>query len=232
MPSRAELALEVVKFTLDLVGTVDPTGIADGISAIISLGQGRLVDAALSAAGVLPYIGDVAKVAKVPRYAKAVGEAIQLGMKEAEFARQLQPALGKLKAALDKVPLDQLPASAKGQIRQVQADIRKFLERRLYKPGRHDLEFVGARGAKGSDLDLSADDAYQLLNDSVQCLAVPGKKQFVAVKNKKIYVYQPGEGGYHAYLSTGKEVAEKYPTAAGRVATLLGVGFKSLSRME
>jgi hypothetical protein len=232
MTPQQRLALEVVQFSLDIVGIVDPTGTADAISGLISLGRGKWLDAAISGISLVPYIGDLAKTAKLPRYVKSIAEAIQLGMKDHKFAAQLKPALEKLKSALDKVPLDRLPASAQAQIRQVQADIQGFLQRRMYKPGRHDQQFIGARGLKGSELDLSADEAYQLLNDATRCVEVLGKKQFVAVRNGKVYVFQPGDGGYHAYLSTGKEVADKYPTEAGRVAAMLGVDFKRLSRME
>jgi hypothetical protein len=233
MSVQQRLALDVVQFALDLVGIVDPTGTADAISGLISLGRGKWLDAAISGVSLVPYIGDLAKTAKLPRYVRSVAEAIQLGCRDHKFAAQLKPALEKLLEALNKVPLEKLPASAQAQIRQVKTDIQGFVRRRMYNPGRHDQEFVGARGLKGSELDLSADEAYQLLNDAARCVEVPGKKQFVAVKNGKIYVYQPGQGGYHAYLSTGKEVAAKYPTAAGRVGAMLGgVNFQRLSRME
>lgn len=233
MPSRAELALEVVKFALDMVGVVDPTGVADGLSALISLGQGKWVDAALSGAGLLPYLGDAAKVAKVPRYAKAVGEAIQLGLKEAEFARQLQPALRKLKAALDRVPLASLPPGAQAQLRKVSVEVEEFLQRRMYKAGRHDRVPGGQRGLHGSRMTLSEDEAYQLLNSPTHCRAVPGEKQFVAVKDGKVYAFQPDNTGpYHGYEITGWEVHRKYPSVQNDVARLLGVTPTKLKDMK
>lgn len=232
MTPQQKLALEVVQFALDLVGVVDPTGVADAVSGLISLGRGKWLDAAISGASLIPYIGDLSKTFKLPRYAKSVAEAVQLGAKDHKFAAELQPALARLKAALDKVPIDTLPGSARNSLRQVKADIEPFLRRRMYNPNpKHEL--AGARGVKGSRLDLPADDAYQLLNDAAKCLEVPGKKQFVAVKDGKIYAFQPdGVGGFHAYPTTGKEVAEKYPGVAGQIAAMLGVDFKRLSRME
>jgi hypothetical protein len=231
MGVKEQLALDVVQFALDLVGIVDPTGVADGISGLIALGRGKWLDAAISGLSMVPYIGDLAKTAKLPRYVRSVGEAIKLAAKDHKFAAELKPALEQLKAALDKVPLDRLPAAAQGPIRTVKAEIDTFLQRRLYNPNpKHELP--GGRGRKGTRLDLTADEAYQLLNDPVNCLEVIGKKQFVAVKNKKIYVYQPdGTGGYHAYPSTGNEVFTNYPTVAKRVADLLGTDIKRLSRM-
>lgn len=232
MTPQQTLALEIFQFGLDMVGIADPTGAADGISGLISLARGQFWDAAISGAGLLPYIGDLAKTAKLPKYVKSVAEAIKLASKDHKFAAVLQPALAKLKSALDTVPLDKLPADAQRMLRQVKTDIEAFLKRRMYNPNpKHEL--AGARGVKGTKLDLSADQAYELLNDASRCFDVPGKKQFVAVRNGKIYIFQPdGAGGFHAYPSTGKEIATNFSSVASRVAGQLGVDFKRLSRME
>jgi hypothetical protein len=232
MTPQQTLALEIFQFGLDMVGIADPTGAADGISGLISLARGQFWDAAISGAGLLPYIGDLAKTAKLPKYVKSVAEAIKLASKDHKFAAVLQPALAKLKSALDTVPLDKLPADAQRMLRQVKTDVEAFLKRRMYNPNpKHEL--AGARGVKGTKLDLSADQAYELLNDASRCFDVPGKKQFVAVRNGKIYIFQPdGAGGFHAYPSTGKEIAANFASVASRVAGQLGVDFKRLSRME
>ena len=52
--------LEEVHLALDVVGTVDPTGVADGVNGVIYLGEGNYVDAGLSALAILP-LGDLAK---------------------------------------------------------------------------------------------------------------------------------------------------------------------------
>ena len=103
---------------------------------------------------------------------------------------------------------------------------------RKYNPNpKH--EVGGARGRKGTRLDLSPIEAAQLLNDPIHCIEVPGKRQFVAVKNRKIYVFQfDGTDGYHAYPVTGNEVCQKYSAIATRVAALLGTDYKRLSRMN
>lgn len=232
MTPQQTLALEIFQFGLDMVGIADPTGAADGVSGLISLARGQFWDAAISGAGLLPYIGDLAKTAKLPKYVKSVAEAIKLASKDHKFAAVLQPALAKLKSALDTVPLEKLPADAQRMLRQVKTDIEAFLKRRMYNPNpKHEL--AGARGVKGTKLDLSADQAYELLNDASRCFDVPGKKQFVAVRNGKIYIFQPdGAGGFHAYPSTGKEIAANFSSVASRVAGQLGVDFKRLSRME
>jgi hypothetical protein len=103
---------------------------------------------------------------------------------------------------------------------------------RKYNPNpKH--ETSGSPGRKGTKLDLSPQDAARLLNDPVHCLQVPGKRQLVAVKDGKIYVFQEdGAGGYHAYPSSGNEVFAKYSAVAARIAALLGTDIKRLSRMR
>lgn len=232
MASQAELAVDVVQFALDIVGIADPSGAADLASGLISLGRGKWLDMAISGASMLPYVGDLAKTAKLPRYAKSIADAVKLGAKDHKFASQLKPALGRLKSALDKVPLDRLPASSRTQILRIKTDIETFLKRRMYNPHpKHEL--AGVRGVKGTRLDITSDQAYELLNDATRCFEVPGARQFVAVKDRKIYVFQSdGVGGFHGYRSTGNEITTKYPAIASRVAAMFDVDFKRLSRME
>ena len=68
---------------------------------------------------------------------------------------------------------------------------------------------------------------------SIREFQVNGKTLALANVDGKIYAFQPdGVGGFHAYPTTGKEVAEKYPGVASQIAAMLGVDFKRLSRME
>ncbi len=69
-PSPLSRGLDKVQTTLDAVGAVEPTPIADGSNAVISLVRaatepGRrkehLSNAAISAISVIPYVGDIAK---------------------------------------------------------------------------------------------------------------------------------------------------------------------------
>ncbi|MEO0391870.1 MAG: hypothetical protein AAF213_01340 [Pseudomonadota bacterium] len=59
-----------IEMGLDVLGTADPTGIVDAGHAISLAARGRWTDAALTGAGVIPYIGDTAKLAKYAKYAK------------------------------------------------------------------------------------------------------------------------------------------------------------------
>ncbi|MEM6903739.1 MAG: hypothetical protein AAF556_10930 [Pseudomonadota bacterium] len=60
-----------VELALDAAGTADPTGVVDVIHSAKLLKEGRVVDAALTGIGVVPYIGDLGKVLK--RMRKAPG---------------------------------------------------------------------------------------------------------------------------------------------------------------
>jgi hypothetical protein len=67
---------------LDMVGVVDPFGVADGINAVWYLAEGDKTNAAISAAGMIPYAGDAAKIGKYGykgyKAAKAADEVIDV----------------------------------------------------------------------------------------------------------------------------------------------------------
>lgn len=231
MSDKQKVLLDLFQFGLDLAGILDPTGVADGTSAVISMWRGEWLEAGISAASLLPYIGDLTKTAKLPKYVASVRKAIALGVKDAEFALQLRSVLTKLRSGMDQIPAGKLPSWAESQLRQLRSEIDEFLGRRFYKSNpKH--ETAGAAGRKGTKLDISADEAYQLLNDPAKCLEVAGKKQYVAVKDGKIYAYQPDNtGSFHAYPITGHEVHKDFPAVQADVAKLLGIDVKRLSRL-
>jgi hypothetical protein len=228
---QQSVLLDLIQFGLDLAGILDPTGIADGTSGAISAYRGQWMDAGISAASLLPYVGDLTKTAKLPKYIASVQKAVRIATKDAKFALELRPVLTKLRATLDQVPTHSLPAWAQSQLRAMRGEIDEFLGRRFYNPNpKHELPT--APGRRGTKLDLSSDEAYQLLNDPKRCIEVPDKKQFVAVNDGKLYVFQPDNtGAFHAYPSTGNEVYTKYPSIASEVARQLGIDVKRLSRL-
>ncbi|MCC9644991.1 hypothetical protein LOC71_22165 [Rhodopirellula sp. JC740] len=72
------------QLALDAIGIADPTGIADGANAAISLGRAftdpdrrgeHLQNAAISAVSMIPFAGDLAKIFKAPRATKTVDRA-------------------------------------------------------------------------------------------------------------------------------------------------------------
>ena len=84
--SKPGFASRTIEKGLDALGTIDPTGIVDAGHAISLAARGRWTDAALTGAGVIPYVGDTAKLAKYAKYAKNAKGVTNLpgmhGMKE------------------------------------------------------------------------------------------------------------------------------------------------------
>ncbi len=62
---------------LDIVGTLDPTPVSDALAAGIEFNNGNIVGGILSGLGMLSYIGDLAKVGKIPKHVKTIKKAIQ-----------------------------------------------------------------------------------------------------------------------------------------------------------
>jgi hypothetical protein len=127
MTPQAELALDIVQFTLDLAGIVDPTPISDGASALMSLGRRQWVSSAISAVSMVPYIGDLAKLGKLQKYSESVTKAVRLAATDPQFAAALRPALERLKTIIEKVPLNALPEAARGQVDNVIRAVNAFL---------------------------------------------------------------------------------------------------------
>jgi hypothetical protein len=77
---------------LDVLGTFDPTPLSDGINAAWYLAEGDKVNAAISAAGMIPYVGDAAKVgkygAKAYKATKAAKETIDAAGHTRSIARE------------------------------------------------------------------------------------------------------------------------------------------------
>ena len=61
---------------LDIAGVFDPTGLADIANAGFQYREGDMLGAAISAVGVLPYVGDLAKAGKIGKDVKLIGEAV------------------------------------------------------------------------------------------------------------------------------------------------------------
>ncbi len=120
---QQELMLDIAQFVLDIVGIFEPTPFADGSNALISLGRSDWWGAAMSAVSILPYVGDFAKLGKIPKYSRTINRAIELAKKDAKFADQIRPALQKLKGLLDDVPAGSLPDG----LRQIRDDLGRFL---------------------------------------------------------------------------------------------------------
>ena len=80
---------DVLSAGLDIVGIFDPTGVADGINAGLQAKNGDWLSAGISAVGLIPYAGDLAKVGKIGKDVKIIDKAID-AVKEAKSLKNLR----------------------------------------------------------------------------------------------------------------------------------------------
>ncbi|MFV0383877.1 hypothetical protein [Paracoccus sp. (in: a-proteobacteria)] len=135
-----ELALDLTQMGLDIVGIFEPTPFADGANTLISLGRGDFGGAALSALGMIPYVGDAAKLGKMGKWAKTVANGVELALKNSDFAKAASPALKKIAEAIDAAPksaFNALPNDVQQKLLEMRAAIGRV-------PG------AAAEGAAGS----------------------------------------------------------------------------------
>ena len=85
---------------LDIVGVVDPTGVADVAAASLEFKNGNILSGIASAAGVVPFVGDVGKLGKISKHVKTINKAID-GVKQASKRIGPIPDTSIRKQALD-----------------------------------------------------------------------------------------------------------------------------------
>ena len=122
----SELALDVTQMALDIVGLVDPTPISDGVNGLISLGRGDWLGAGISAVSMIPYVGDAAKLGKLGRYAETMANAVDLAKANPAIAKQLGPAMEKLREAFGHIPLDKLPQPMREALAPIKSKLDDF----------------------------------------------------------------------------------------------------------
>ena len=125
-PEQQDLVLDLTQVGLSVVGIFDPTGVADGADAIISLGRGDYWGAGISALGIIPYLGDLAKIGKLPKLLKIIENVVGMAKTDAKFAKVVEPLLKGLKNALDNLPIHKLPDWAKKPIESLKNKIDEF----------------------------------------------------------------------------------------------------------
>ena len=123
---KRELALDLVQIGLSIAGIFDPTPISDGADGLISLLRGDFLGAGISVVSMIPYLGDVAKLGKLPKFAQTIARAVDLAKLDPGFARVIEPALSKIRDALRAVPTDSLPAPAREAIESMRAKLDEF----------------------------------------------------------------------------------------------------------
>lgn len=95
---------DILTAGLDIVGIVDPTGVADVAAATLEAKNGNWGGAILSGLGVIPYVGDLGKVGKIGKHVKTINKAID-GVKTAKQQRkQVTKVFSTRKRAKDARP--------------------------------------------------------------------------------------------------------------------------------
>jgi RHS repeat-associated protein len=130
----AGLLADILQFGLDVGGIFEPTPFCDLTSGAISLGRGDLLGFGVSMLGLAPYLGDIAKAAKIPKYVGSVRRAITLIRKSEKLREVLRPALERLHNILTRVPLDCPPKPFQNAAEQVKS-IRDELSAALKETG-------------------------------------------------------------------------------------------------
>ncbi|TWI35675.1 HNH endonuclease [Paracoccus sulfuroxidans] len=121
-PDEGEVMADMAQMALDLTGLVDPTPISDGANTLVSLFRGDVGGALISAAGMLPYAGDLAKVGKLGKWAKTIDNAVELAARDSKFLEKAKPALETIRGAINKIPesvMNALPESAQKTLRGI-----------------------------------------------------------------------------------------------------------------
>ena len=118
------LSTDLAQLVLDITGFVDPTPVSDGLNALISLGRGDWLGAGLSGLSMVPYIGDLAKAGKFPKYLKTIERAIVLAQQSERARRALLPVFQKIDQAMNL-----MPRGVSGQLDNLRGKITSFLDR-------------------------------------------------------------------------------------------------------
>lgn len=121
-----DLVLDLTQMGLDVVGIFEPTPFADGANTLISLGRSDWLGAGLSVLGVIPYLGDAAKLGKLGKWAETMAKSIDAAKSNPAMREALQPGMDALKSALDKLPVDSLPESMRKPISDLKNQIDEF----------------------------------------------------------------------------------------------------------
>ena len=76
-PEERDLLLDAFQFLLDMVGIIDPFGVCDATSGVISGVRGNYLDAGVSIIAIAPLVGDLAKGGKIVLQPVVVGKAAE-----------------------------------------------------------------------------------------------------------------------------------------------------------
>ncbi|WP_423740205.1 SpvB/TcaC N-terminal domain-containing protein [Flavobacterium columnare] len=123
---------DVLSAGLDIVGILDPTGVADGLNAGLQAKNGDWLGAGISALGVVPYLGDVAKVGKIGKDVKIIDKAIDAvktvngNSKASEKAQHVYEIVNKTTNKVEKVGISGGKVSKAGDSYRATSQVNKL----------------------------------------------------------------------------------------------------------
>ena len=169
--AQVDLLLDLSQMALDFAGIFDPTPACDGASALLSLGRGQWLDAVLSGISIVPYVGDLAKAGKLPKYLRSIEKIVAMAERSAKFARQVLPGMEKLLKLLDLIP-----AHSNQMIDAIRARVAHFvLSNRGVKAAAHMLPDISRRFAFKQPSRVMHGGKPYILREAEGILGVPGK---------------------------------------------------------
>ena len=85
------------------------------------------VDAGVSAVGMIPWVGDLAKLGRLQKIPEAAREGLQLALGDARAAAILRPGMETLGRIVHALPLDRLPGPMRGPLQAVRDELDQGL---------------------------------------------------------------------------------------------------------
>jgi hypothetical protein len=151
-----ELLLDLAQMTLDLTGFIDPSPLSDGTNAAISLNRSDWLGAGISSLGLIPYLGDIAKLGKLDRWVSTIDQAVALARRSERFAAEIRPFVRKLAVILNEAPLSMLPDSARASIRSMRHRLDSMVGRKVIVAGPELIErYLGKWYARIDALEIT-----------------------------------------------------------------------------
>jgi hypothetical protein len=165
----------------------------------MSLARGNWLDAVISGASMIPYVGDLAKAGKLPRYLKSVEKAVELAERSAQAAKQLLPGFRKLKEILDKIP-----TGANQELDKIRRRIDQFLASHSIRAVEKLLPDIRSRFVFRSPRVETIGGKRYVIREAEGPLGIPGTVQNHGIPRKTQQSISGGSGDDAGHLIGGQ----------------------------
>jgi RHS repeat-associated protein len=146
---------DILQAGLDIVGIFDPTPISDGLNTALSANKGDWLNAGISALGIIPFAGDLAKAGKVEKDVKIVTEAVDAVRAESKVAKSEERVVNDVYKRPNNATTKEQRASVQGEAcvscgnkaNKMVADHKKPLVQEHYETGTIDKNRMRSKDA-------------------------------------------------------------------------------------